>query len=147
MFLHKVTYVGATYDHNDVKGVVHIDRGEDHLPINFNRITSIKEEVGYWRKANAIHKWFVDNVQDGDDNCQSYEVSLDSLKTLRDLCQEVLDNPDLAIEKLPPCEGFFFGSTDVDEYYLTTLKNTIEIIDRVLSEDNTRAWFEYHSSW
>ena len=22
----------------------------------------IKQEVAYWRKANAIHKWFVDNI-------------------------------------------------------------------------------------
>ena len=27
------------------------------------------EEVGYWRKANAIHGWFVRNVQNGKDDC------------------------------------------------------------------------------
>ena len=26
--------------------------------------------VGYWRKANQIHKWFVDNCQNGRDECQ-----------------------------------------------------------------------------
>lgn len=36
---------------------------------------SIAEDVGYWRKANAIHAWFVKNVQGGVDNCQSHEVS------------------------------------------------------------------------
>ena len=25
---------------------------------------SLSSEVGYWRKANAIHRWFVENVQD-----------------------------------------------------------------------------------
>ena len=31
---------------------------------------SISYPVGYWRKANAIHNWFVQNVQDGRDECQ-----------------------------------------------------------------------------
>ena len=25
------------------------------------------DQIASWRKANAIHKWFVDNVQDGVD--------------------------------------------------------------------------------
>jgi hypothetical protein len=25
----------------------------------------VEVELGYWRKANHIHKWFVDNVQNG----------------------------------------------------------------------------------
>ena len=37
------------------------------------------EEVGYWRKANQIHKWFVDNVQDGVDDCGEYKVTKEQL--------------------------------------------------------------------
>ena len=34
--------------------------------------------VAYWRKANAIHSWFVENCQDGVDECQySNEISVD----------------------------------------------------------------------
>ena len=29
-------------------------------------------EIGYWRKSNQIHKWFVDNIQEGVDNCATY---------------------------------------------------------------------------
>lgn len=32
-------------------------------------VTYIYVKVGYWRKANAVHKWFVENVQDGVDEC------------------------------------------------------------------------------
>ena len=46
----------------------------------------LEEEVGYWRKANAIHKWFVDNVQDGVDDCGYYEVSQEQLKNLLHIC-------------------------------------------------------------
>lgn len=49
----------------------------------------IFEEVGYWRKANAIHKWFVDNVQDGVDNCEYYEVTKEQLEELLDICKTI----------------------------------------------------------
>lgn len=51
---------------------------------------SLFEEVGYWRKANAIHKWFVENVQDDVDDCGRYEVSKEQLETLLSTCEQVL---------------------------------------------------------
>ena len=33
------------------------------------------EEVAYWRKFNALHNWFVQNCQDGVDECQYAEVT------------------------------------------------------------------------
>jgi len=74
---------------------------------------SVEVTCAYWRKANQIHKWFVDNVQSGNDNCGEYYVSQDKLKELRDLCQEALDNRDPNL--LPPQAGFFFGGTDIDD--------------------------------
>jgi hypothetical protein len=50
---------------------------------------TIETEVAYWRKANAIHQWFVDNVQDGEDNCQESDIDIDTLKRLRNTCLEV----------------------------------------------------------
>ena len=34
--------------------------------MNF-RIKEVSCDVGYWRKANAIHRWFVQNVQNGNE--------------------------------------------------------------------------------
>ena len=51
---------------------------------------NVSATVGYWRKANAIHKWFVDNVQDGKDDCGDYDVSREDLIRLRDACRKVL---------------------------------------------------------
>ena len=45
----------------------------------------------YWRKANAIHKWFVDHVQDGRDDCGIYYVTLKQLIELRDTCRRIMD--------------------------------------------------------
>ena len=48
------------------------------------------KELMYWRKANQIHNWFVQNVQDGKDDCGLYEVSKEKLKELLELCLIVL---------------------------------------------------------
>ena len=54
-----------------------------------NRVT-FSEMVGYWRKANHIHKWFVDNVQEGNDDCHEYYVPIEKLHELRDTCFDIL---------------------------------------------------------
>lgn len=46
--------------------------------------------VAYWRKANAIHRWFVENVQGGSDECQESSVSREQLAELVALCKQVL---------------------------------------------------------
>lgn len=46
-------------------------------------------EVAYWRKSNMIHKWFVENVQEGDDDCGYYEVSKEKLLELIHKCENV----------------------------------------------------------
>jgi hypothetical protein len=103
-------------------------------------------EVGYWRKANAIHNWFVHNVQNGEDNCAKYNVHPDHLMKLKSLCEQVLADHNLAGELLPPTGGFFFGSTEIDEGYFQDLSDTIQIIDRVLALPDGW-WIEYQSSW
>lgn len=111
-----------------------------------NPIREVTAEIGYWRKANAIHNWFVKNIQNGKDDCGKYYVSRESLEELKNLCQRVLADNKLAQELLPPTSGFFFGSTEPDEYYFTDLRSTIEIIDRALALPN--GWMiGYQSSW
>ena len=105
----------------------------------------IEFPIGYWRKANAIHKWFVDNVQEGTDNCGNYYVSREQLSELRQLITEALADKDASL--LPPQAGFFFGSNQVDQYYWEDLRDTEEKLGRVL-EEFPEGWdFEYHSSW
>lgn len=48
-----------------------------------------------WRKANAIHNWFVENVQGGNDDCGIYEVDIERLAQLHDTCKEVLESTKL----------------------------------------------------
>lgn len=61
----------------------------------------ISEQVGYWRKANQIHNWFVENVQDGVDDCRYHnEVTQEALEELLDVCQRVLDGCKLVNGKI-----------------------------------------------
>jgi hypothetical protein len=109
------------------------------------RVKEIRAEVMYWRKSNAIHKWFVDNVQEGEDDCGYYEVSREQLGELLQTIIMVLEERDASY--LPPQAGFFFGSTDVDNWYWEDLKQTQERLEKLLAQEMPEWWFEYHSSW
>lgn len=105
-------------------------------------------ELMYWRKANAIHKWFVDNVQEGKDDCKERLVSIDDLKQLLSVVNSVLQDTSLAEQLLPPVGGFFFGSTAVDEWYWKDLENTRDRLNELLSSpDIEELDIYYQSSW
>jgi len=104
--------------------------------------------IAYWRKANAIHGWFVKHVQDGLDECQTRHVSLEQLQKLKDICEKVLADISLAPELLPATRGFFFGAYEYDEWYTTDLRNTVNKLDKILKNPDAKKWFiEYHASW
>lgn len=105
---------------------------------------SITLTVAYWRKANAIHDWFVQKCQNGVDECQLTYVSRGQLEDLRTLCLRAIAEKDA--ELLPPQEGFFFGGTDVDEWYWQSLKDTVAQLDRVLKAPEDVSLY-YQSSW
>ena len=121
--------------------------GKPYDGIDISNVTNIEEEVGYWRKANQIHRWFVENIQNGVDNCGEYSVSKGELEELRNICTEVLNDHSKAEELLPSASGFFFGNTDYDEYYYNDVQHTIEIIDKIIGETNPNQDIYYSSSW
>ena len=157
MYLSKKTYV-QQWDHQSSEETysVNVTRGGNLVNhIQPNRVSYVEEQIGYWRKANQIHHWFVENVQDGNDNCGTYYVGIGDLANLLNACKEVKDNPEKAEELLPPQGGFFFGDVSIDEYYFQDIDRTIEILEDVLSEkvfdkDGKECYpaeFYYHSSW
>lgn len=76
----------------DERYTVQIARGGKPVPgINADRISVIEEQVMYWRKANHIHAWFVDNVQSGEDDQREYYVGDDVLRELHAVCQKVIE--------------------------------------------------------
>lgn len=122
--------------------------GKKHLERNFLS-KETKYQVGYWRKANAIHKWFVDNCGDGEDCCQLMGVGKEQLEELLNLVEEVLLDHSKASKLLPSQSGFFFGTHYYDEWYFEELKYTKELIERVLDflKDNGGYLVYYQASW
>lgn len=151
MYLHSKRYISKYFNKGDEELAGTIQKLFPELAdmtssISESPVKEVRIEAGYWRKANQVHKWFVDNIQKGVDDCDSYSVQREQLEELKKLCQQVLDFRHLATDKLPPANGFFFGSDKTDEYYFQDLEHTIKIIDRCLALPES--WeFEYHSSW
>ena len=176
MYLYRRRYVQDwDHAHDDARTKVTLTIGGK--PVELMNPVYIIEQVGYWRKANAIHSWFVENVQGGVDDCGTYDVEREHLVRLRDLCQEVINaaemvdanvhvgtrytpdggvqdllergtvikDPAFAHDHLPSTSGFFFGSTEYDQFYVENLKNTITICNAALEDSSSDC--EYHSSW
>lgn len=126
-----------------------VDMGEIHD----ERFATVSVNVAYWRKANAIHDWFVREVQDGEDDCKTYFVSREKLMELEELCRRVVQSgePDVAKELLPTASGFFFGDTSYDEYYFEQIEWTAQRLAELLTkfpESGMRGVdFYYNSSW
>lgn len=110
-------------------------------------LTPFKAEI-YWRKANAIHIWFVENVQNSEDDCNKYEVSKEQIKALLILCDAVLKDNLKAKDLLPTQGGFFFGGIEYDEWYFEELQETSDNIKKLLKEfDFENRQLIYCSSW
>ena len=177
-YLTAEVYVGAKWVNVKTKSIVVSKRykaefrdGEkdDFKEVNkfpTSNISSINYDVGYWRKVNWIHKWFVDNVQGGNDDCGNYEVSSELLDELYSICETILkkfdgvknDKDKLELidyinDKLPPQSGFFFGSTELKDdveldYYRESLYDTMKFI-RIAKKyiEKFGADIYYQSSW
>ena len=147
MYLEAEYYV-SEYFEGGPEVIKDLEKLDLNARLGGKKIKKLAVEVGYWRKANQIHKWFVDNCQGGVDECQRSFVSKDKLKKLLDTVNQVLENPELGDELLPTGGGFFFGSTEYDEYYIHDLNQTKKIIEDIFNTPEFDNWeFYYQSSW
>lgn len=145
MYLNAKRYLWSWNDESEDKTIAKGIQTVANIPDDFE-VQEIKIKAGYWRKANQIHKWFVENVQSGTDDCGYYDVSRQDLIDLKELCNKVIANRDLAATTLPTESGFFFGATEYDDWYYNDLNETVEMLDKALNLG--KEWdFEYHSSW
>lgn len=180
--LYKEKYVPGWIEKDKLK--VSVERGDKEVLVeNGLDGVSVKWQVAYWRKCNQIHKWFVDNCGEGEDNCRAYPVDIEQLRELLKLCEKVkkscklvdhgeieshefkdgkiikknvpykiIEDSSVAEELLPTESGFFFGSTDYDEYYMDDIDLTIKQLTEIIKEydaDTDKAYtdFWYQASW
>ena len=154
MYLYRREYVGGwdwKGDREDARERAMYDSLIDYMGVDRcdgSPHANIEVCVAYWRKANAVHKWFCD-LDGGRDECQNIYVSYDKLRELRDLAASVISQPAMAADVLPTQMGFFFGSYDYDEWYMEDMKNTVTQLDAVLASVGPDTWtdFIYRASW
>lgn len=180
MYLYRETYTqNWDFEKKEKHYDITVKRGGKECPnIDKKKISYIVEEIAYWRKANAIHKFFVDECGNGIDECQRIEVSSDKLEELVKRCKTILEKSNIktetiiqkniidnteseetiriitnpkkyATQLLPTTEGFFFGSTEYDEWYIQDLEKTIEYLEPYLNKDKDD-WgvsYYYRASW
>lgn len=155
MYIHAKVYLSEYSGNPEILDAIEKIKSVNIAPNDW-KPTTISFKAVYWRKANAIHKWFVENVQEGNDDCKEYYVEQSHILDLLSSVNAILDEDskskqlELIEELLPPTDGFFFGGTEIDEFYFDDLKHTKESLEKLLAiyEDNKyHMWFEYHSSW
>ena len=169
MYLDRSRFIGGQYcngkikvrvgdDHPDAVagGKIVIERpdglvGEKEIDIDLNKVSSIREEVAYWRKAYAIHNWFIQNCADGVDDCRPVYVAPSKLIELCKICEDILKEPegrkrDSAAESmLPTCAGVFSGGTKYNEWYYQQLQNTVDMLKNI--DEHATDDYYYQASW
>ena len=86
-------------------------------------------EVAYFRKVNFLIPFF-----GYEENCSNIEIDKYQVEDLIEACKEVLANHDKASFFLPTQAGFFFGSTDYDDWYFDDVQNVKEKFEEILAD-------------
>ena len=98
------------------------------------------QEVCYWRKANAIHKWFRDKFIKEQDPWGYYEVSEDDIQGLLLICKmlrHLKDHPDDSVLQYIPTKWFDF----VEEQTYWEMEPADLLANVILPPDNMGCFF------
>ena len=92
------------------------------------------EEDAYFRKVNFIYKYFQFKLVD-----EQCFIEKEDLLDIIERCEQVLADDTKAEELLPTQCGFFFGSTDYDDYYFDNVADCKKQMEHLLEDfdDNT----------
>ena len=110
-------------------------------------------EIFYWRKFNALHGFIVDTFANGVDECQTIEIGKAGVakivSALRETARMLKAKHGLDPTKLPvkPVGGFFFGSTEIDDYYKRNIEEALEMFDNLLASLSDEETVFYEASW
>lgn len=101
------------------------------------------KESAYFRKVNFIYGYFGEKLVD-----ESCIVTKAEIEDIIERCKKVLADHSLAQELLPTCDGFFFGSTDYDDWYFKDVEDCQEQMQKLLEDyDETTDVIWVDMSW
>lgn len=102
-------------------------------------ITGVTVRVGYWRKFDPLHQWFVNHVQEGHDDCRPAYIAPDVLDVLEEQLDQVSDDPDSA--------GEHFVSEDDEPMTEGDIDYTLRVVVQA-KKLQERGWdIYYRASW
>jgi hypothetical protein len=84
-----------------------------------------EEYDAYFRKVNFLFHYFDRTISKMHDQYYAF-VEPEDVDDIIDRCERVLKNHDLAHSLLPTQDGFFFGSTDYDNWYFSDVKDCLK---------------------
>jgi hypothetical protein len=104
----------------------------------------VNGEDMYYRKVNFLYAYFADRL----DNEQCI-VTLADCKKIIKYAETILEtrDTDLAAKLLPTQSGFFFGSTEYNDYYFDDVRDVLEQFSEYIDDwtDDTIGWVYF--SW
>lgn len=169
MYLEAKKYIGGEYSEISQDITIRLKekwaKEERQVVLNTKDISEITMPLAYWRKANSIHRWFVEHCFDGnyyDYQGENIDVSVEQIKELKNLCKDVLEKlkkaisidekKEIADNMLPMQDGFFFGFDEGERgirWYEEDMINTIKMLDEALKKIKKYNLHElfYNASW
>lgn len=116
--------------------------------------TLVAEQIGYWRKFNALHNFIVDKFNEGVDNCRPIDLYEEQVEKILETLKAVQADHSLAETLLPTGSGFFFGSTEYNDWYFADIDDAIEVFTKALTvfAEEPTTWevsvgVRYRASW
>ena len=89
------------------------------------------KEIAYFRKVNFLLPFF-----GYEENCSDLEIDKYQVEDLVDACKAVLEDHSKAEELLPTTAGFFFGSTEYDDWYFGDVESVKTTFESILEDFN-----------
>ena len=90
------------------------------------------KKIGYFRKVNFLIPFFESQLGYKIENLCKVKIDKEDAEELLRRCSAVLDDHSKAEELLPTQEGFFFGSTDYDDYYFMDVERVRDYVKGTL---------------
>lgn len=95
----------------------------------------------YFRKVNFLYQYFRNDMEN-----EWCLVGKEKIENLIELCEQVIKHKgdeDFANQYLPTTSGFFFGSTDYDDWYFADVKDCLtqmKKLNKSLNQDDLVMW-------
>jgi hypothetical protein len=131
MYLYKKTFLktGKHWEEPKRQTITIETGGVVDQNIKPERVSFVTETVGEWRKANQIHNWFVDNVQEYVDDCKEYHVSEEQLQELLETCKKVVMS--LAVSKVKTTQMEVYSMQEKK----TVMEDWVTFLDTSIAEE------------